>query len=322
LVFVLLSCLLSVNRPNPVAATAAGSCENAQDENATQADILLQLNPYSIDAKTDTMYSSYFFFRVTTYTNRTHLGGMILKRDSRGSYGFIGTAIALKDKNNKTYLVTQNFYEEHPTDPAKVLVPWSWQLVPRLFLGAPLASPWDYYQLDILLGFNQTLHVQLDLNSWITLPPWLMGDWELSQSCIHQSSAPTDSQLGEYQFGLLDSQVSMLGSLTDFYLFSATIRPHGIQSFRFGIGYLLASTGVLIVLVYSMKRVKKVSISDSLTVFLGSAFFTLSFLVSFYQYAPPNRITIQEVIFWADFGMATVLGILALKFNVHPSNSK
>jgi len=132
--------------------STGSSCEKAQSDNATQADILLQLNPYSVDVKTDTMYSSYFLFRATTYTNQTHLMGMILKRDPAGSYGFGGTTVYLRDNKNKTYAVLQNYYEEHPTDPAKVLVPWSWKLVPRLFLGAPLASPLDYYQLIFFSG--------------------------------------------------------------------------------------------------------------------------------------------------------------------------
>jgi hypothetical protein len=262
----------------------------------------LQLQIYTIDLKTEILYSSNYYFRMWTMDPEVHsFEVVILKPD-------YDQAIRMISWNESGNI---QVYEQITTDPSKVSVPWRWYLNPKrpLILG----TPFDHYELSFLIAINMSTRLNIN-DTWFIMHPYMQGEWSWIESpTVKKLSGPPNNQ-SLISLGLSPEKFFQYhcDGMTDFYLITESLGFPTMYSWRITLAYLLPSVTILGVLIISLKKFKKLSISDFLTLYLGVGLFILSFLVSFYQFAPSKVITVQEMIFYIDFIFATALVIAAL----------
>lgn len=275
-----------------------GECQNASHA----FNLYLQFQIYSIDLKTEILYSADYSFRMwTTANNVTSFDVVILRPDH-------DEGLRLPSYNESG---AQQVCERIQTDPSKVSVPWQWHLNPKHPLG--LGFPFDCYELSFLIALN--LSTKLELNdTWFIMPVSLRGDWTWEEHAkVNKLTGPPNNQ-ALLSHGLSPEKFYQYrcNEMTDFYLIVQTFSFPPVYSWRITIAYFLPSIAILGVLGISAKNFRRMQRSDFLRLYLGVGLFTLTFLVSFYQFAPWRVFTWQEVIFYIDFLFATALVVAAI----------
>jgi hypothetical protein len=281
------------------------------DINDVEASFILhvQFNVHSIDLKTETLFSSYYFISLWTSQNISEFSGAIFKSDKHGPHAFISGPI--EDTHG------QRFLDKIVTDPSEVS-PWEWELHP--IRPCVLGSPFDRYELVILLAVRRSVDLALN-DTLFVMPASMRGDWEWKENSERLTGIPSNETLQQHGINPEDFAKYKGEEMIDFFLYTVTLVSPSIYSWRISIAYLIPSLGILVVLILSSFRFNKMRRSDFLTLYLGTAFFILPFLVSFYQYAPPKVFTIQEVFFYFDFVFVTFLVAFAI-INKSDSNNE
>jgi len=261
-----------------------------------------QFQVFTIDLKTEVVYSSNYYARM--WTSEPAVKGfeaVMLRPDYNDGIRFLSGNVS----------GNQQIYEQIQTDPAKVSTPWEWRLNAKRFL---LGSPFDHYELSFLIAVNMSITLDIN-NTWVIVPFSMRGDWSWDEHpMVRELAEPPDNQTLA-SLGLSSQRFYQYGceNMADFYLITITFSFPTMYSTRIAIAYLLPSMTILLVLAVASARFKRLSISDFLTLYLGAGLFILSFVVSFYQYAPSKVLTWQEAIFYFDFLFVTGLVVAALK---------
>jgi hypothetical protein len=282
-----------------------GRAPPAKAANASQGpafDMMMQLNIYSIDLKTDTMYSSYYSFLM--YSLQPEVQGfrvVVLRPDYYEGMGSTSWNVS----------GNQEVSEEISSDPAKGATPWQWHLnaIHPAFLG----TPFDHYELSFLIAVNMSTTLQINSGT-VHLPITLQGDWIWSSDIAAEklSEAPSNQTLTS--LGLSPQKFYLYGCnvMTDFYLFTVALHSPSMTIVRTTIAFYLPALAILVILCFAIWRLNNLKRADVLAIFVGAGLFTLSFLVSFFQYAPPDVFTWEEVLLIVDFAFAAGLAMYAV----------
>jgi len=265
----------------------------------------LQFEIYTIDSKTETLYTSNYEFLMKALDPKTpDFAAVILKPHFYEAERLLSS--------NETG--TNQVYDHLRIGEPELLELNRWRLNPKRCCPS-LGSPWDHYELSFLMALN--ISTKLDLNyTWFIMPIPLQGDWNwIENPKIEKLSTVPDNQT-LISCGLNPEKFYAAGgnNMTDFYLITETFSFAGMYSTRISLIYFAPSVLILFVLAISAVRFKKLSTSNFLTLYLGTAFFILSFLVSFAQYAPSTVLTWQEILFYVDFLFCTALVVTAIYF--------
>ena len=204
----------------------------------------------------------------------------------------------------------QQVYEQINSEQPNVTA-WQWHLYPiRPFI---LGTPWDQYEVSFLIAVNMS--TQLNINDGVvSMPAYLQDEWAYSPDIAAQKLATRPSNQTLTSLGLSPQKFYQYGcnNMTDFYLFKVTLSYPFMNSLRTAIAFFLPSMAILAVLTVATVKRNRLKRTDFLGIFVGAGLFTLSFLVSFYQYAPPDVFTWEELLLIGDFVFATGLAIYSL----------
>jgi hypothetical protein len=286
-------------------ALGFGSILNVRAADQTPAssfNMSLQFQVYSIDLKTEVLYSKYYSFLMWTNDPDVHSFEAVMLRPEYNE------AIRFLSYNESGH---QQIYEEIETDPEKVSVPWQWKLNPkRSFI---LGTSFDSYELSFLITINMSTRLGLN-DTWFIMPVYMRGDWVWNEQPTIKKLSDVPSNKTLISLGLSPEKFFQYhcNNMTDFYLITESFSFPPMQSWRITIAYLLPSIAILVVLIIATIRFRKMKRSDFLSLYLGAGLFTISFLVLSYQYAPYKLWSWQEILFLLDFAFATGLVICAL----------
>jgi len=299
--FCLLFLLLAGAVLGVVALGKTASVKAADNASAPVFDMTMQLYVYSIDLKTETLFSQYYDFHMWTSDPAvTSFEVVILRPDYYGGV----TLPSYNESGNQQ--VDEPINSDRPDVNA-----WRWRLNPirPLILG----TPWDQYEISFLIAVNMS--TQLNINDGVvSMPAYLQDEWVYSPDIAAQKLATRPSNQTLNSLGLSPQKFYQYGldTMTDFYLFKVTLSYPSMNSWRTAIAFFLPSMAILAVLTVATVKRNRLKIADFLAIFVGAGLFTLSFLVSFYQYAPPDTFTWQEVFLIVDFAFAAGLAVYSL----------
>jgi len=262
----------------------------------------MQLHIYSIDTRTEIAHSSSFYVRMWTHDPKVESFEVVILRPDYQE------ALRIISWNESGH---QQIYEEIKTDPSEVSVPWQWRMHPKRPYS--LGTPFDYYEVSFLIAINMSISLNLN-DTWVNMALPLRGIWTWDEhpEVIKLSSAPDNKSLTSHGLSPMKFYQYNCDTMTDFYLISEFFRFPFMDSCRVALAYFSPSIAIFLVLLVSGIKFKKMSTSDFLRLYLGAGLFILTFLVSFYQFAPSKVWTWQEAIFHPDFLIVTVLVIVAL----------
>lgn len=148
----------------------------------------------------------------------------------------------------------------------------------------------------------------------VFMPVYLRGEWVWSADIRAEKLAAMPSNQTLTSLGLSPEKFYAwrCNNMSDFYLFTVNLNSPFMNSMRTTIAFFLPSMAILAVLAVAFVKRKSVKRTDFLAIFVGAGLFTLSFLVSFYQYAPPDVFTWQEVFLIVDFAFAASLAVYSI----------
>ncbi len=297
-----------------VQTPVSASAENPFEITKSDSPWILNINfqPYSIDMKTETLSTLYFSLALFSTDNSSAIRGFILKSDQGGSMAF-GTDVFENSSSRQRILFQAD------TDPTKTQ-PRTWQLQPeRKFLI--IGSPFDYYSLSIFFAVNETLNLQNN-NTLLNIPQTLLGQWDFSDKLERFDKTPSNYQLTDRglnaalfeKYASEDGKWPGTGHLQDYYLYTLTISQKPIYMDRIALAFLVVPSIILFFFIIVFWRYfrKSLSFSDLLKIYMAIAFFTVPFLVSYYQFAPPASFTLQESLLLGDFIVPTFMLLWAL----------
>jgi hypothetical protein len=283
----------------------AGKATPVKAENATVPPsfaMMMQLNVYSIDLKTDTLYSQYYSFEMSTSDPAVQsFVAVVLRPDSQ-------QAVGMQSWNESNQQVVR---EQINTDPQKVTVPWQWHLNPQrpFVLGTPL----DSYEISFLIAVNMSTELNFN-DGTVFMPVYLRGEWVWSSDIRAEklAAAPSNQTLTSLGLSVEKFYARRCNNMSDFYLFTVNLSSPFMNSMRTTIAFFLPSIVILAVLTAATFKRNILKRTDFLTIFMGAGLFTLSFLISFYQYAPPDIFTWEELFLIINFVFAATLAVYSI----------
>jgi hypothetical protein len=283
----------------------AGKAGIAKATNAATGflfDLDMQLNVYSIDLKTETLYSQYYHFEMRALDPAvSSFYVVVLQPDYYGGMG-IGPSWNVSGSQQVNYSINS----DRPDINA-----WRFHLNPiHPLLGG---TPWDQYDLSFLIAVNVSTQLNVN-NCFVWMPAYLQGQWAYSEDIAAQKLAAQPSNESLVSLGLSPQKFYQYGcnNMTDFYLFTIALSFPQMNSLRMIVAFLLPSLAILGMLVVTTIYRNRLKRADFLAIFVGAGLFTLSFLVSFYQFAPPDVFTWEELMLIVDFVFATGLAVYSV----------
>lgn len=300
--FCLLFLLLAGAVLGVVALGKTASVKATENASAPSFDMTMWLSVYSIDLKTETLYSQNYQFQMWTSDPAVlSFEVVILQPDYYGGWGMASSNVSGNQQ------VSHAINSDRPDVNA-----WRWRLNPirPCILGG---TPWDQYEISFLVAVNMS--TQLNINDGVvSMPAYLQDEWAYSSDIAAQKLATRPSNQTLTSHGLSPQKFYQYGlsTMPDFYLFTVTLSNRSMTSWRTLIAFFLPSMAILAVLTVATVKRNRVKRTDFLAIFVGAGLFTLSFLVSFYQYAPPDIFTWEELFLIGDFVYATSLAVYSL----------
>jgi hypothetical protein len=279
-----------------VALGKTASVKATNSASTPSFDMTMWLNVYSIDLKTDTLYSQNYQFQMwTTDPTVSAFKVAVFQPDYSGGW-------EMPSSNVSGNQISHAINSDRPDANA-----WQWRLNPKrpLYLGG---TPWDHYELSILVAVNMSIELNINAGD-ISMPAYLQDEWSYSPHIAAQKLAGVPDNQTLSSLGLSPDTFYQDGgtNMADFYLYTITLSFPFINSFRMMVAFLLPSIAVLILLAVATWKRSTLKRTEFLGIFVGAGLFTLSFLVSFYQYAPPDVFTWEELLLIGDFVFATGL---------------
>jgi hypothetical protein len=278
------------------------SVKATDNASAPSFDMTMQLNVYSIDLKTETLYSQYYHFQMWTSDPTVSAFDVVILQPDY--YGGVELPSSNASGNQQ---VIYSINSDQPDVNA-----WRWRLNPirPFILGG---TPWDQYEISFLIAVNMSTQLNIN-NGFVWMPAYLQDEWAYSEDIAAQKLAARPSNQTLTSLGLSPQKFYQYGldTMPDFYLFTVTLSYPSMNSWRTSIAFFLPSVAILAVLIVATVKRKRLKRTDFLGIFVGAGLFTLSFLVSFYQFAPPDVFTWQEVFLIVDFVFAAGLAVYSL----------
>ena len=276
----------------------AGSVASRTTVTESEADwkLWLQFIVYSIDLKTETLFTSDYKLEFWSFDNTSVIGGAIFKSDKIGPYGFLTGPIEGTKR--------QRFHDEITTNPTNP-IHWEWRLHPCQRLVG-LGSPFDRYELSFLIALNETAPLRLNSTDFL-MPTTLRGDWESTENLERLTEVPTNGTLRLHGIDPETFAFYKGDEMVDFYLYTVVLEPLSTNILRMTLMFLFPPIVIFVLLMLVAFRYGRLRRSDLLRIYLAITFFILPFWVSFYQHAPPRAFTWQELFFLLDFCFATLL---------------
>ena len=263
----------------------------------------LQFQIFSIDLKTETVYTSnYEFLLKARDSDVSNFSAVILKPN-------LDEAV-LHLSGNETG--TSQIYDYLKIGEPKPLEVNRWFLTRKLYWPL-LGSPFDRFELSFLMAVNMSTRLELN-DTWFVMPVSMQGDWEYEEHplVIKLAGLPGNQTLVAHGLNPDKFYRQNGDSMTDFYLITETFSFSSVQSLRIAIAYSFPSISILIVAAFSVYRFNRLRRRDFLTLYLSAGLFAFTFLVSFYEYAPSMIQTWQEILLYVDFIFVSVLAIVAV----------
>jgi hypothetical protein len=290
-IVLLIFLLLIVQVPKTQTAT------QTQTYRGPAANIELTLNVVDIDSRIDTLTSSNYALVLDTLgQNGTPIRGLLLSSDVNLDTGFT-------EAKEFTSLLT--------SDPSIGETPNPWSLVANRLLDV-VSFPTDSYSLYFLIGLNTSLDFLLPTITPI-LPLSLNDSWTYQTSFSPLSGTPTNKEISSW--GLSPQEFALYSAgVTNFYLLKINFENPMIPSVLEYLVYIIPASLLLAALLYSIKLVYRniLKISDAAAIYLGSAFFALTFLAGILPNASLRVVSFQEILLVSDVILSLVLMILSL----------
>jgi len=285
------------------AMAAAGKTANTRAATATSAPLLdmsMQLNVYSIDLKTESLYSQYYHFQMWALDPTVSSFDVVILRPD-----YYGGVNIMSQNVSRVQEAIETMNSDNPSINA-----WRFHLTPHYFLLGGL--PGDTYDLSFLIALNMS--TQLNTNeTTIWMPAYLQDQWSYSEDIAAQRIAqPSNQTLVSLGLSPLKFYQYRCNTMTDFYLVTVSLSFPLMNSFRMMVAFLLPSLAILSILIVASVYRRRIGRTDFLAIFVGAGLFTLSFLVSFYQYAPPDVFTWEELLLIIDFVFASGLAVYSI----------
>jgi hypothetical protein len=172
--------------------------------------------------------------------------------------------------------------------------------------------PWDSFVWYVVVGLNETAG-GFRMAFGPEPPPEISSKWIVTGPSMTDLGTPTDAKL--LGMGIVPRvyQTHVQQGLTHWYVIQMAFSRQQSDIIRFSGLFWVPAIGLFVVFMVAMvlsgllwMRQRRLSLSNSLTLFLGSALFAFPFILSINQYAPPGEITPVEFLFYADVILAFV----------------
>lgn len=144
-------------------------------------------------------------------------------------------------------------------------------------------------------------------------PPDFSSKWAVTGPTMSDLNNPSDTSL--VGMGILPKvyQTYVQQGLTHWYIIQMNFSRQQSDIIRFSGLFWVPAIGLFTLFMIAMvlsgllwRRQRRLSLSNSLTLFLGSALFAFPFILSINQYAPPGEVTPVEYLFYADVILAFI----------------
>jgi hypothetical protein len=181
--------------------------------------------------------------------------------------------------------------------------------------------PWDSFVWYMVVGLNQTAG-GFRMTFGPEPPPQFSSKWVVTGATMTDLGIPTDTRL--LGMGIIPKvyQTYVQQGLTHWYVIQMAFSRQQADITRFTELFWLPAGGLLsvfiiaaVVSVLLWRRNRRIGLSSTLTLFLGSALFAFPFVLSINQYAPPGEITHVELLFYVDVLLAFIATGCALVAN-------
>jgi hypothetical protein len=212
--------------------------------------------------------------------------------------------------DNETVVVAQSFYHSETYPAEKGAFSPHWVLVQHS----------DYaYGFGFLVAFNDTMTFDPTSVYASFYPPDIGDQWTHVETFQRFDSSPDNSTLSYW--GLRPVDLATYQNLyhfayKTFYLYEFTVSKNSYFVDQLNLTYRLPAVLLLVTLIFSLALLvlKKMTLGEALTLYLGTAFFTIPFLLSYLQLGLGPVSAIQEVLYF-DIYLAIILALVALSLH-------
>jgi hypothetical protein len=178
--------------------------------------------------------------------------------------------------------------------------------------------PGDSFAWYMVVGLNASMG-GFEVSFGPEPPPEFSSRWIVTGPTMSDLNDPSDAAL--VGMGIVPKiyQMYVRQGLTHWYVIQMSFSRQQPDIIRFSGLFWVPAIGLFVIFLVAMilsgllwRRHRRLSLSNSLTLFLGSALFAFPFILSINQYAPPGEITPVEFLFYADVILAFIGTGLAL----------
>ncbi len=212
---------------------------------------------------------------------------------------------------NKTVVVAQTFNRQESYPAENGAYSPHWALMVRN----------DYtYAFGFLIAFNDSITFDQAAVYASFYPPDLGDQWIHNEAVQRFDSQPNNETLSYWGLRPADL-VGFKKTFKTFYLYEFTFSRTGLFVERLNLTYRLPSEGLFVVLLASgfVLIFRKFTLTEALTIYLGTAFFSISFLLSFAQlgFGPISQ---TESLLYIDIYGAIILSASAILLRLAGKN--
>ncbi|MGA8856167.1 MAG: hypothetical protein WB643_03265 [Candidatus Bathyarchaeia archaeon] len=209
---------------------------------------------------------------------------------------------------NKTVIIAQyfNHQETYPTENGAFSP--HWVLVARN----------EYtYAFGFLVAFNDSITFD-HTGVYASFYPPDIGDQWIHDEAVQRFDSPPNNDTLSY-WGLRPADlVRYQRTYKTYYLYEFTFSKNSFFVQQLSLTYRWPAIGLLIVLIVSsvLQVIRKMSLGEALTLYLGTAFFTIPFLLSYSQLGLGGPISDTQKLLYADVYVAIFLALVAMLFRI------
>lgn len=181
---------------------------------------------------------------------------------------------------------------------------------------------WNLFHEDVFPGDSFAWYMVVGLNASMggfrmsfgpEPPPEFSSKWVLTGPTMTELDNPSDANLVGMGIVPRVYQTYVQQGLAHWYVIQMSFSRQQSDIIRFSGLFWVPAIGLFVIFLVAMilsgllwKRHRQLSLSNSLTLFLGSALFAFPFVLSINQYAPPGEITHVELLFYVDVLLAFI----------------
>jgi hypothetical protein len=170
--------------------------------------------------------------------------------------------------------------------------------------------PYDSFAWYMVVGLNASMG-GFEVTFGPNPPPDFSSKWVLTGPTMSDLNNPSDADLVGMGIVPRIYQTYFRQGLTHWYVIQMSFSRQQPDIIRFSGLFWVPAIGLFVIFLIAMilsgllwRQQRRLSLSNSLTLFLGSALFAFPFILSINQYAPPGEITLVEYLFYVDVILA------------------